>query len=169
MSPDDTAAPAVRDDRRAFFTHLFLGLAGLLSALVGIPVLGAFLSPGFRPRERTQWVSIGPADKFGPEPALAHHVHPSREGWVNVTGEMQVWVARNPQGGFKIFDNHCTHLGCPFHWEASAHRFFCPCHNGVFDAAGKVISGPPPRSLDYYESKVVGGTLYMGAFHRGGT
>jgi len=169
MSSSQPAAPVVSDGRRAFFARLFFGLAGRLGALVGIPVLGAFLSPGFRPGEKAQWIALGPADKFGRDPQLAHHVHPSREGWVNVTGEMQVWVVHDSQGGYKIFDNHCTHLGCPYHWESGDRRFFCPCHNAVFDAAGKVLSGPPPRPLDYYESKVEGGTLYMGAFHRGGT
>ncbi len=24
-------------------------------------------------------------------------------------------------------------------------KFFCPCHNGVFDKNGNVVSGPPPR------------------------
>lgn len=74
-----------------------------------------------------------------------------------------------PEDGYRIFDNHCTHLGCPYHWEASVQRFVCPCHNGVFDINGNVVSGPPPRPLDYYDAKVEGGTLYMGAFHRGGT
>ena len=169
MAPRETASGAAREDRRAFFTRLFWGLAGLLGALVGVPVLGAFLSPGFRKPEKAQWTVIGPADRFTEEPSLAHHVHPAHEGWVNVTGEMQVWVVRDPQGAYKIFDNHCTHLGCPFHWEAADKRFFCPCHNGVFGADGRVLSGPPPRPLDYYESKIEGGILYMGALRRGGT
>lgn len=162
------AESATGDTRRAFFSRLFWGLAGLLGVLVGAPVLGAFLSPGFRKQARAQWVAIGSAGSFGTVPTLAHHVHPSREGWVNVTGEMQVWVVKASQDVYRIFDNHCTHLGCPIHWEASEQRFFCPCHNGVFDVAGKVVSGPPPRPLDYYDSKVEGGTLYMGAFHQGG-
>jgi menaquinol-cytochrome c reductase iron-sulfur subunit len=160
---------ATGESRRGFFTRLFWGLTTLLSVLVGAPVLGAFLSPGFRKQTRTEWISIGPGTSFTTTPALAHHVHPAREGWVNVSGEMQVWVVKTSQGTYRIFDNHCTHLGCPFHWEAGTQRFFCPCHNGVFDATGKVVSGPPPRPLDYYDSKVEAGTLYMGAFHRGGT
>ena len=168
MSSRLPAAANVGDGRRGFFTRVFWTLSGLLTALVGIPVLGAFLSPAFKPREKAQWVAISPADGFGPEPKLAHHVHPLLEGWVNVTGEMQVWVVRD-QSGFRIFDNHCTHLGCPYHWEPSEHRFFCPCHNGIYNAQGKVLGGPPPRPLDYYESKVEAGTLYMGPFHRGGT
>ena len=156
-------------DRRRFFSRLFWGLSALLGALVGIPVIGAFLSPALKPGEKARWVPVGQASTFGPEPQLAHHVHPSQEGWVNTTGEAQVWVVQASEGTYRIFDNHCTHLGCPYHWEASAGRFFCPCHNGVYDATGKVLAGPPPRPLDRYEAKVEGGALYMGAFQRGGT
>ena len=162
-------APKLPLDRRTFLSRLFWGLSSLLGALVGIPVIGAFLSPAFRPVEKAQWVAVGNADAFGAEPALAHHLHPSHEGWVNATAEMQVWAVRASEGTYRIFDNHCTHLGCPYHWDASQQRFVCPCHGGQFDITGKVLAGPPPRPLDYYESKVEGGTLYMGAFRRGGT
>jgi ubiquinol-cytochrome c reductase iron-sulfur subunit len=59
----------------------------------------------------------------------------------------------------------CTHLGCsPLakfvegaasglgrDWPGG---FFCPCHDGVFDVNGNVVSGPPPRPLDGYEVEV---------------
>jgi menaquinol-cytochrome c reductase iron-sulfur subunit len=156
-------------DRRTFFNRLFWGLSALLGALVGIPVVGALLSPAFKPVEKADWVAVGPITGFGPEPTLAHHMHPAKEGWVNATAEMQVWVMRDAQNLYHIFDNHCTHLGCPYHWEAAARRFVCPCHGGQFDVTGKVLAGPPPRPLDYYESKVEGMTLYMGALRRGGS
>jgi menaquinol-cytochrome c reductase iron-sulfur subunit len=160
---------ALAISRRTFFGRLFWGLATLIGLLVGVPTLGSIFSPAIRRQEKAQWIKVGPVSAFGAEPRLAHHVHPSQEGWVNVTGQMQVWVVRLPEGGFKIFDNHCTHLGCAYHWDVSRGLFICPCHNGVFNAKGDVVSGPPPRPLDYYEAKVEGEALYMGAFHRGGT
>lgn len=53
----------------------------------------------------------------------------------------------------------CTHLGCAPsyrpHGEASEEpypnpdpQFFCPCHGGVFDLAGRVYKGtPPPENM----------------------
>lgn len=169
--------PAGRDastmGRRTFFARLFWGLAALIGALIGIPIAGSFLSPAVRRQEKPRWIAVGSVKAFGEEPRarpiLAHHIHPAPEGWVNVTGNMQVWVVRLGEGGYRIFDNHCTHLGCAYHWDDSRNQFICPCHNGVFDIDGNVVGGPPPRPLDYYETKVEGGTLYMGAFHRGGT
>ena len=55
----------------------------------------------------------------------------------------------------------CTHLGCRVHWEADRQRFFCPCHNGIFDRQGRVVSGPPPRPLDRYEVEVLAGAVYL--------
>jgi Rieske Fe-S protein len=57
--------------------------------------------------------------------------------------------------------NICTHLGCRVRWIADQESFFCPCHNGVFDAQGSVVSGPPPRPLDRYEVKVEGDQLFV--------
>jgi menaquinol-cytochrome c reductase iron-sulfur subunit len=149
------------------FRRLFWGLSGLLGALVGVPVIGAIVSPAFKPVEKAAWIAVGAASAFGPQPTMAHHVHPADEGWVNTTAEMQVWVVRDARGAYRIFDNHCTHLGCPYHWDASQQKFICPCHGGVFDATGKVLAGPPPRPLDAFETKVENGTLYMGALRRG--
>ncbi len=55
----------------------------------------------------------------------------------------------------------CPHLGCRVRWEAAEQRFFCPCHAGVFDREGRVVSGPPPRALDRYEVEVTDGSVYL--------
>jgi menaquinol-cytochrome c reductase iron-sulfur subunit len=167
MSAPSGDAPQI--DRRRFFTRLFFGLSGLLGALIGIPVVGALVSPAFKPVAPSQWVEVGPTSSFGPDPTLAHHLYPRQEGWVNTNEDVQVWVVRTAEGDYRIFDSHCTHLGCPYHWEATMRRFVCPCHGGQFDLTGKVLAGPPPRPLDYYESKVEGLTLFMGPFRQGGS
>ena len=47
----------------------------------------------------------------------------------------------------------CTHLGCvPLYKEKPWYDdygdcFFCPCHGGFFDLAGRVFKGPPPEHL----------------------
>ena len=41
----------------------------------------------------------------------------------------------------------CTHLGCVVPWNASENKFKCPCHGSQYDATGKVVRGPAPRSL----------------------
>ncbi len=41
------------------------------------------------------------------------------------------------------FSSVCPHLGCKVHWVEEDLQFLCPCHNGVFDADGTPVSGPP--------------------------
>jgi cytochrome b6-f complex iron-sulfur subunit len=41
----------------------------------------------------------------------------------------------------------CTHEGCTVQFRAREAVIWCACHNGRFDLAGRVISGPPPRPL----------------------
>jgi cytochrome b6-f complex iron-sulfur subunit len=59
----------------------------------------------------------------------------------------KVVVARQAEGdtneAFIALSSICPHLGCKVHWEANNDRFFCPCHNGAFDAQGAPTEGPP--------------------------
>jgi Rieske Fe-S protein len=49
---------------------------------------------------------------------------------------------------FVAFNQNCTHLNCPVHFEASNGQLACPCHHGFFSAEdGKAVAGPPRRSL----------------------
>jgi cytochrome b6-f complex iron-sulfur subunit len=65
---------------------------------------------------------------------------------------------------FLALSSTCPHLGCQVHWEAQNNRFFCPCHNGAFDASGKAVAGPPAeagQSLPLYALKVENGLLFI--------
>jgi len=44
----------------------------------------------------------------------------------------------------------CTHQGCEVQWRPEDREYFCPCHEGRFDADGQVIEGLPPRPLRTY-------------------
>ena len=47
----------------------------------------------------------------------------------------------------------CTHLGCVVPWNVAENKFKCPCHGSQYDATGKVIRGPAPRSLALAHAK----------------
>ena len=72
-------------------------------------------------------------------------------------------MARTPEG-FRVLSDVCPHLGCRVHWEPANDRFFCPCHAGVFDPAGKAIAGPPAEAsqdLDRLETIVRGNSVFV--------
>lgn len=65
---------------------------------------------------------------------------------------------------FLALSSICPHLGCRVHWEPHNDRFFCPCHNGVFDPDGTATGGPPAadgQDLPRYPLKVEDGGLFI--------
>ena len=62
---------------------------------------------------------------------------------------------------FVALSTVCTHLGCKVHWKDKAQQFYCPCHDGYFDARGKVVKGPPPAPLSSYPVEVVDQAIYI--------
>ncbi len=63
--------------------------------------------------------------------------------------------------GFTAVDIKCTHQRCNVRWDSQRRVFVCPCHGGLFDAYGNVISGPPPRPLKRVGVKVLGNSVYL--------
>lgn len=48
----------------------------------------------------------------------------------------------------------CTHRRCVLKVDPAGRRIVCPCHAGVFDDKGNVVSGPPNRPLARYTAEV---------------
>lgn len=87
--------------------------------------------------------------------------------YVSPAGQRVVITRINGQGTVEDFialSSVCPHLGCQVHWEVQNNRFFCPCHNGAFDASGVAIAGPPKdagQSLPRYPLRIDGGLLFI--------
>jgi Rieske Fe-S protein len=87
--------------------------------------------------------------------------------YVSPAGD-KVVVARQREGStaddFIALSSVCPHLGCQVHWEAHRDRFFCPCHNGVFDSQGQPLEGPPAAAkqpLTRFPLRVERGLIYV--------
>lgn len=61
----------------------------------------------------------------------------------------------------RAFSTACTHLGCQVHWKPDEKIFFCPCHDGVFDADGNPVSGPPPSPLAQSPVEIRGSSIFV--------
>jgi cytochrome b6-f complex iron-sulfur subunit len=70
---------------------------------------------------------------------------------------------RGEEGSMKAFSLVCTHLACTVTWNPERKNFYCPCHEGLFDAEGHVISGPPPLPLERFKVGVKGDRVVIGA------
>jgi carotenoid phi-ring synthase / carotenoid chi-ring synthase len=53
-------------------------------------------------------------------------------------------------GGKEAISLSCTHQGCTVHKQNDG-QFHCPCHGAVFDAEGRVVSGPAKRDLPRFK------------------
>ena len=64
--------------------------------------------------------------------------------------------------GLHAISSVCTHLGCIV--APTDTGFQCPCHGSKFNLEGKVIAGPAPRPLPWWEiSQSLDGTLIVDA------
>jgi Rieske Fe-S protein len=59
-------------------------------------------------------------------------------------------------GEYKAMSATCTHLSCTVQYRSDVRQVWCACHNGVYDLAGRNVSGPPPRPLEQYDVHVRG-------------
>ncbi len=146
-------------DRRTFLEKASKGAmaAGLVGGYGGLGAIALrYLYPA-RPDELS-WQFVAEVDTLEVGESLRYR-GPSGET-VNIARQRR-------EGGsddFVALSSTCPHLGCQVRWEGQNNRFFCPCHNGVFDPSGKGIGGPPGeagQSLAQYPLKVEGGLLHI--------
>lgn len=62
---------------------------------------------------------------------------------------------------YRAFSGTCTHLNCTVQYRDDLKQIWCACHNGFYDLAGKVVSGPPPNPLEEYEVNVANGEIIV--------
>jgi cytochrome b6-f complex iron-sulfur subunit len=61
----------------------------------------------------------------------------------------------------RAFSAICTHLGCTVQWHPEEKKFICPCHQGIYDLKGIVVSGPPPRPLEKLQVTLRDGQVFV--------
>jgi menaquinol-cytochrome c reductase iron-sulfur subunit len=163
--------------RRRLVMRILAGISAVIGVMLGLPLVVFLFGPALRSSYRwswlgraepptlqaaVPWVAVGALTGLPDDtPTLVTVSMPVQDGWVTENAQVAVYVRRDG-GQAGIFDIHCTHLGCPVTWNTGAKLFFCPCHGGVFDGQGQRVSGPPPRPLDRYATRVENGILYMG-------
>ena len=65
-------------------------------------------------------------------------------------------LIQTADGEYRAMAATCTHLSCTVQYRADTKQVWCACHNGIYDLAGRNVSGPPPRPLEAYEVHVRG-------------
>jgi menaquinol-cytochrome c reductase iron-sulfur subunit len=160
MAPNGTA-------RRGFLNYLTGALLAALGLLIAVPSLLYLGAPLRRRRPggtEPGLVDAGPvADLPAGEWQLRAIEVVQQDGWKKSRVRHALWVRRTGAGeqDLAVLSPICPHLGCPVNWHADRSQFNCPCHGGTFDADGRHVAGPPPRSLDPLPFEVRGGRLWV--------
>jgi Rieske Fe-S protein len=146
----DPSSPAEPTPRRRFLTWLtraFLGLWGLGAG----GVIGLYLrAPERGERIAERIVRVGMLDDF--------HIG---EGRLVRHGTTPFYVVRLDASRMVALSAVCTHVRCILGFDRERRSLVCPCHDGRFDLAGRVLSGPPPRPLQAYAVSVRAGEIFV--------
>lgn len=88
-------------------------------------------------------------------------------GSVTFVAERKIFVIRGDDGAFRALTATCPHLRCVVRWAADRSVYECPCHGSEFSPRGKVVAGPSPTSLEWYELTLApDGRLYVNTLVR---
>ena len=66
-----------------------------------------------------------------------------------------VLLVRDGAASLRAFNPTCTHKKCNVRYLADAGVLGCKCHKSHYDMNGKVLSGPAPRALQTYETRLM--------------
>jgi len=148
--PREAAPAGERSGRRRFLTWLsqaFLGLWGLGATAA----VASYLRPpahGGGAAERV--VRVGLLDDLV-----------IGEGRLVPHGTRPFYVVRVDATRVIALSAVCTHVRCILGYDRERRGLVCPCHDGRFDLAGNVLSGPPPRPLPTYAVSVRAGEVFV--------
>lgn len=149
-------------NRRDFMSIATWAIGILIGAGLGLPAIAYIIGPALRKEDALAWIRLGSISKVElGTPTLFKAKIERQTGWIVNEEEISVYVFTENGRDFVAMSNICTHLGCRVRWIKDQDQFFCPCHNGVFDKSGGVVTGPVPRSLDRFEVKVEDDQLFI--------
>ena len=178
--------PGETFSRNVFLEGATLGLGGVITGIVTVPILGFAIGPVFQHQHHDE-VDLGPLSNFKEgQFMVATFVSDPVEGEISLR---TAYIRNNgflgTKPSFTVISNRCAHLGCPvqpngplfdtrvveLHTKAGpvtltptlpAGGFGCPCHGGQYDQEGNRTAGPPVRALDRYEFYIRNGRFYLG-------
>lgn len=148
--------------RRDFIKGTSVLIGGFIGTLITVPTIAYLLSPVFGEAEDDTWIDLDPLGRYPlGVPTLREFTRSHLNGWERTGTSYGVFVVRLDTKAARVFSNICTHLACHVNWHAEAQHYISPCHDGHFDLLGRNISGPPPRPLDEFATRLEEGSLFI--------
>ena len=152
-----------RISRRDFIKITTGAIGGVITAVIGLPVVGYLIDPALREDKAGAPIAIGKLEDIPVGTPFPFSFTITKvNGWERTASSFGGFVLRKSEDpkDILILSSRCTHLSCRVNWKEESQAFVCPCHDAKFDSAGKVLSGPPPEPLGYFEFQLAeDGTL----------
>jgi menaquinol-cytochrome c reductase iron-sulfur subunit len=156
----------MRVDRRGFQLTILGGMWALIGAAISLPA-AIYLMAVPRSKKEANWTDVGEISSLPVGTPQEVVFRRNRvDGWKVISEKNTAWVLRKTEKELIALAPQCTHLGCAYHYEAQTKEFVCPCHTSSFSLEGAVLTGPAPRPLDRYETRVNNNRLLIGAVQK---
>jgi menaquinol-cytochrome c reductase iron-sulfur subunit len=162
--------------RRTFLKWGIIGLGGALTVAVGAPIALYVIDPALKGNAGGETlVELGPIADFvsanAPKPVAKSFEY--KDAFKTEKREKTVFVRAlngNPtsEKDFQILDSICTHAGCAVSYNSpiapatAKDKFYCPCHQSIFNQDGTVVQ-VAPRPLHTYKTYVRDGKVFFNA------
>jgi Rieske Fe-S protein len=149
-------------NRRKFMEIGIYTITGSIAAVSSIALARFAVGPSFE-KEQAKWIEVDPEDIQDEAEGFARVVleYETKDGWLINSARTLAYVKRVNEDEVIAISAGCTHLGCIVTWDEDQKIFKCPCHDGRYDADGKVISGPPPAPLKRHIAKIEDGKILL--------
>jgi menaquinol-cytochrome c reductase iron-sulfur subunit len=155
--------------RRRFMTVTANGAGAVATAAFVLPALGFAIGPIFK-QNGMSWQPVGTTDQFTETNYIPVIITLQPE--IGDAGKSTAYIRKKDpaidtdpadrDSPYIAISDRCVHLGCPVRWVPASERFLCPCHGGVYDLLGRRVSGPPPRPLDRFYTRLKGDVVELG-------
>jgi len=124
-------------ERRKF---AFAALGALAASVIGYLVM----------ERRRVWVTVGSLESI-----------PADDVFQFTHEDQHVFLRRTASTTVLALSQRCSHWGCIVRFDAPSNQFRCPCHLGVFNSNGDVLSGAPVRPLESFETRIDGDNIQV--------
>jgi len=134
------------EHRRGFLVRVIQTVHASIGATLAFVVGGAVVAPSFSRREKL-WLPAGTMRQLADGVPTAVTLRLSRSDGAGEVVDRRVVYLVKTGDQLRALDSTCTHLGCRTKFNPDTKQIECPCHGGVYDTNGNVVSGPPPSPL----------------------
>jgi Rieske Fe-S protein len=147
--------------RRKFMEIGIYAITGTIAAASSVALTRFAVGPSFE-KGKSAWIEIALEGIKDESDGFARVIleYETKDGWLTNRERKLVYVKKS-KGEVIAISADCTHLGCIVSWDEDQKIFKCPCHDGRYDADGKVIGGPPPAPLKRHKTKIEDGKILV--------